>query len=434
MTSRNKKNLAVLSCFFALLAIICFLPLPVKAEGASLYLSPNSGTFYTGNTFNVSIFLNTGGNNVNAAEVDLKFNPQKMQIVNQAAGKSFISIWAAPPMYSNSEGTIVFQGGVPSPGINTSSGLVSTITFRAASPGETSVYFLKSSKILLDDGKGTDILNSSGKGQFTINVLPPEGPKVYSSTHPDMNKWYKNNNPAFSWEKEKGATEFSYSLDFDSGGTPDNVAEGKNTAVSYSELKDGHWYFHIKAKKEDIWGGTSHYAALIDTAPPAPFTPEVLPSSVTAESQVVIFFMAADTLSGIDHYEVKLIDITPGKKMSNEGFFTEASSPYKLSSLETGKYMVAVRVFDKAGNWRDETVKIEIIPQGIAARQDGLWLNGYYLSWWVIVLTITVLILMIILYYIYRWEKNKQDRKRELERLRTKKNELDEHIKRLENQ
>ncbi|MCK5466448.1 hypothetical protein KAI56_03065, partial [Candidatus Parcubacteria bacterium] len=194
--------------------ILFFLAAPLtQASGASLYLSPNGGTFYIGSTFDISILLNTSGNSINAIKADLRFDPKKLQVVNPATGKSFVSVWAVPPFYSNTEGKVSFQGGIPSPGIRTSSGSVLTITFRAIKPGETTISLLDSSKVLLDDGKGTNILNSLGNGKYIISLPLPEGPIVSSSTHPDQNKWYKNNNVAFSWNKEDVTSDFSYVLD-----------------------------------------------------------------------------------------------------------------------------------------------------------------------------------------------------------------------------
>lgn len=406
--------------------------LQANAAGASLFLSPNNGTFSVGSTFDVSVFANTGNNNVNAVKVELKFDPKKLQIANPTTGKSFISIWIAPPSYSNTEGVLSFQGGVPTPGINTSSGLISTVTFRAIAPGESKIYFLNSSKILLDDGQGTDILNSFGKGEYKISIPPPEGPKVFSPTHSDMNKWYKDNNPTFSWEREEGVTDFSYSIDLDSQGVPDNVSEGGNSSVSYAGLSDGNWYFHIKAKKGDVWGGASHYLIRIDSTSPAEFSVEVSPSVKTESSQPIVSFMTTDTLSDMDHFEVKSIDITPDNKEGGGSFFTEVISPYKMPPLKPGKYMIAVRGYDKAGNWRDETVKIEITPQGVAVGLKGLWVYSYYFSWWIIVLAILILLVLIFLQIIYRSKKNKSDHKKSLRSLKAREKELNKRIKRME--
>ncbi|MDD5145361.1 MAG: cohesin domain-containing protein [Candidatus Pacebacteria bacterium] len=405
--------------FFTFLAVLflifnfCFLISAnnVYATGASFYLSPNSGTFYVGNTFDVSIFVNTGSNNINAIQADLKFDPKKLQIASPTAGKSFISVWVAQPAYSNSEGTASFQGGMPSPGINTSAGLVSTITFRAVSPGNTTIYFQDTSKILLDDGKGTNVLSSMGRGVYSLTIPPPEGPEVFSPTHSDQNKWYKNNNPTFAWVKGEGVAEFSYSIDNDPQGIPDNNSEGDIDSVSYSNLADGIFYFHIKAKKANVWGGISHYLVQIDATPPASFLPNASPAEKTTTKNPIISFITTDALSGFDHFETKIIDITPGRQEKETAFFMETASPYKLPELSVGKYLIVVRAFDAAGNWQDETLQIQIIPAGIYITREGIFFWGFFLPWWLISLIIFLILVSVIwiLLGINRKKKKKQN-------------------------
>jgi len=381
----------------------------VKAEGASLYFSPTTGTFFVGSTFDVSIFLNTNDNNVNAVKVDLKFDPKKLQIAGPTAGKSFISVWVSQPTYSNTEGRASFQGGAPSPGINTSSGLVSTITFRAVNPGETSIAILSSSKVLLDDGKGTNILTSLGQGVYTLKIPPPEGPRVFSPTHSDQNKWYKNNNLSFSWEKEEGVSDFSYSIDNNFHGMPDNISEGDHISVSYSDLEDGIWYFHIKAKKGGYWGGVSHYLVQIDTTAPAAFSlvfePSLKSPSITSKEPIVSF-ITTDSLSGIDHFEIKTIDLQKAINGKDTGFFVEATSPYKLPTLDRGEHEVIVRAYDQAMNWQDASERIDVIPVDkpfyVTKRGINIW--TFFLPWWKIVFILFPLV-GLILVIIFRWQK-----------------------------
>jgi len=424
LNNTRQINTKILLVVLSLVLIFISWSPVVKAAGASLYLSPNSGTFYVGSTFDVSIFVNTGGEDINAVQTDLKFDPKKLQIASPTAGKSFISVWISQPTYSNIYGTAFFQGGIPSPGINTSAGLISTITFRAIAPGETTIYFLDSSRVLLDDGKGTNVLTSMGRGVYTLSIPPPEGPKVFSPTHPDQNKWYKNPNPTFSWEKEEGVTDFSYSLDFDSQGVPDNIPEGDFTSISFTDLKDGIWYFHIKAKKAGIWGGTSHYLVQLDSTPPASFTLGVEPSIKTSVSQPIISSITTDALSGFDHFEVKIIDISPDREEKEVAFFVEVVSPYKLPALEPGQYMIVVKAFDKAGNWRNESVKIEIIPKGIRLTGKGIWFWGIFIPWWLIIIILILISLLIIGLLILWWRTYRRSQKGKKWRLKKGENDL----------
>ena len=385
---------------FLIVIILSFVLIPsasAQQEGASLFLSPSSGTFHVGSTFDISVLLNTGGNNINALRVDLRFNPKKLQVASPTAGRSFISVWISQPTYSNVTGKLTFQGGTPSPGINTSSGLVSTITFRAIAPGPTTISILDTSKVLLDDGRGTDVLSWMGRGIYEITLPPPEGPKVFSPTHPDQNKWYKNNNPSLKWEKEEWVADFSYVIDKDFGNAPDNVSEGSGNSISYADLEDGLWYFHIKAKKGNVWGGVSHYILRIDTTPPAVFKIECEPclASIISTTQPIISFMTTDALSGIDHYEIKSIDLNEIGEGETE-FFVEVVSPYRLS-LDAGAHKVVVKAYDKAGNWRDSTEMLQVIPKGkfiITKKGINFWF--VFLPWWFIILILGLLIVIIL--------------------------------------
>ena len=420
------KSLVWFSVLFSVSLVM--LPEVTEAVGASLYFSPASGTFFVGSTFDVSVFINTGGENVNAVQVDIKFDPTKLQVASPTAGKSFIEVWVSQPTYSNVKGEMNFIGGVPTPGINTSAGLVSTVTFRAISPGETTVLFLASSKVLRNDPEGTNILTSTGRGVYNLVIPPPEGPRIFSTTHPDTNKWYKDNNPTFCWEKEEGVTDFSYSFDQDPKGIPDNVSEGDYTCISYSEVKDGIWYFHVKAKKAEVWGGTSHYLVQIDTTPPAIFIPTVEPSPKTTQSQPLISFMTTDALSGISYYELKYIDISPEKKEEEVGFFREVFSPYKLPSLEVGKYLVVVRAYDIAGNFREGTVKIQILPGKIIFTKKGIQFREIIIPWWVLILILIIILLSITFHLWQKYQSRIKEERKKINKIEIK---LKNHLKKI---
>jgi hypothetical protein len=167
------RNIKLIILISFLLVSIGGIPKTVSATNASLYFSPQTGTFSVGSTFDVSVFLNTEGNNINAVQVDLKFPPELLQVTSPAAGKSFISIWADQPYYSNQEGIVSFKGGVPSPGINTSSGLVSTITFRVKAQGKAMLSFLDSSQVLLADAKGTNVLTTAARAEYIFPLPIP---------------------------------------------------------------------------------------------------------------------------------------------------------------------------------------------------------------------------------------------------------------------
>ncbi|KPJ56950.1 hypothetical protein AMJ49_03495 [Parcubacteria bacterium DG_74_2] len=390
---------------FLILILIFSSTLVAKAQSAELYLSPSSGSFLVGSTFAVSVFLNTEENEINTVWAELKFPPQILQVTSPTAGTSFIAEWIVPPNYSNEKGIISFRGGIPG-GIKTSAGLISSITFRAISTGMAKVEFTEGSKVILNDGKGTDILTTKVNGEYHILVPPPEGPKVFSLTHPNPNVWYSDPSPAFSWEREDAINDFSWSLDQNPEGRPDSISEGNQNFASFSNLADGMWYFHLRQKKDAIWGKMSTVQIKIDTTPPNEF----IPRTESRPGQTLIYFETKDNFSGIDHYEVSLIDLS--QKESTRSFFTEEVSPYKVSFKRAGKYNVIIKVVDKAGNVREGEARFKIVAPFISYIEGkGLEIAGVFFPWWLI-FTLTGILAISILIELFLWKKK---RKREIQ-------------------
>lgn len=430
---------------FLILSLLFFLVCPSVSHGenktASLYVSPASGTFLTGSTFSVSIFLNTKGNEINAIELNLKFPTQILQVTTPTSGESFISEWLTPPSYSNTDGTILFKGGIPE-GIVTSAGLVSTITFRTKSAGKAKLEILDSSQVLLKDGKGTPMSVQKIEGIYQINIPAPEGPVVESSTHPDSTTWYPFSNPVFYWEKEPGVTDFSYSLSQNPMETPDTASEGDQTMKSYENIPDGVWYFHLRAKRNGEWGRTSHFEIKIDVTPPMEFDPGV------DAYNGFIYFETKDSQSGIDRFDISIFEDFPGQSP----FFIEATSPYKIPLEKSGKYAVIVRAYDRAGNYREAERKFQLISSFLSYEQGkGISIKGFLLNWWVIYIILFCLVgaILYLIFYLrnrtglrrgikeigealeeIKKIEEKEQKNRELEeKFKLEKNKLEERIK-----
>ncbi|MFH1401564.1 MAG: cohesin domain-containing protein [Parcubacteria group bacterium] len=385
------KRIFPLTTIFIVIFSFLLFPRPIHGIEASLYLSPSSGSFLVGSTFTVSIFLNTEGNKINVVWVDLKFPPEILQVTSPIAGTSFIGEWITPPNYSNERGLISFKGGVPE-GIITSAGLVSSITFRAVASGSAKIEFTKESKVLLADGKGTDILTKSRDGAYQILIPSPEGPKIFSPTHPDPNIWYSDFNPSFSWERESGVTNFSWSFDQNFQTQPDEISEGKDNSTSFNNVADGIWYFHLRQNKNGIWGKTSHLPVKIDVSPPHNL-------KIEAETYSgFVYFGAEDFYSKIDHYEVSLIKLN--EIPASATFFVETDSPYKIPYDELGKYKLTVRAHDGAGNIKTSELEFQKLSSIISIKENGITIKGFLITWPVIFLSL-FLILAVLGYLIF---------------------------------
>ena len=329
-----------------------------KASGVEVFFSPRSGSFVEGSTFEVPIILDTNGASVYGINIEVNFDHDRLLIVDPSGGKSIIGFWSAPPSYNNASGVVTYAGNMPE-GIVTGSGLIGTITFKAIASGPAVVSVNASSKIHLNDGLQTSAPLDPGRAEYSILKKSPEGVNVFSETHPAEGKWYNNNNPVLSWQRDAGVTGFSFELDNKPFTVPDNVADLTGTTQAFENLGDGLWYFHIKALKNGAWGTTGHFLIKIDTVPPAEFKPETnnfLGSVITAGRTLVSFF-TTDNLSGVDHYEVGTIDAS--QPISQAPVFIQTGSPYQVPILQNASLKVIVRALDKAGNVREGFVEVK---------------------------------------------------------------------------
>lgn len=371
-----KKNIFLF--FAAVLAVVPFLVAPTVfsqntvnlnalslRQKTNLFIEPSVQTVIEGSIFDVSFFLNTNGNNINTIDLNIKFSPDKLVVVKPSAGKSLIGIWLEPPKYSNTAGTARFVGVVPN-GIITESGLIITMSFKALKSGQADVFVAQSSRILANDGLGSEVPTEFGRAAYSIVPKSPEGPVVFSETHPFSDKWYNNNNPVLAWEKNSQVADFSFILDNKPFTVPDNISDGKDTIKSYQDLTEGLHYFHIKALKQGMWGATTHFLIRIDTSPPASFKPELELLTAKVIDRGLVYFFTTDALSGINHYEVGVIEKT--KSPTESPVFIQAESPYQLPNILFSNLRVIVRAVDNAGNVRDESMDVEFkVPSSLVS-------------------------------------------------------------------
>ncbi|PIR87210.1 MAG: hypothetical protein COU11_01495 [Candidatus Harrisonbacteria bacterium CG10_big_fil_rev_8_21_14_0_10_49_15] len=371
-------------------------------------MGPATGTFTVGSTFTVSFYVDTGNEFINAVETKILFPPDKLQVVSPSTGASFINVWAIAPSHSNTEGTISFRGAVPSPGINTDAGLISTVTFRVKSVGRATIRFNDDSRVLRNDGLGTDILRQKQAGIYSMELPPPAGPVVSSETHPDQNSWSKEDTAILSWGGDAAASGYSYVLNNQPIDTPDNISEGAQTSVTYKKLTSGQYYFHVKALRNGIWGGVTHYAISVDREAPANFNLEFIPAARTSRHEPIFRFFTTDVQSGIDFYEMKIVGLNVDMALTSQEqqFFIEVESPYLPQSLPYGAYDVILRAHDKAGNVKEVISRLEIVKplfrivgdEGISFRESIL------IPWWIVWL-VGIFILIFLGVIAYRFEE-----------------------------
>ncbi len=340
-----------------------------KAEAAILYFSPSSGNFTIGNIFTVSVLVNTDSKTINNSDAVINFPADLLEVVSLTKSASIFSLWVEESAFSNSAGTISFNGGLPTPGFNGTAGNILNAVFRVKSVGTASVVF-SSGAVRANDGYGTDILKV--RSQATYNLIAeekapppaivvgtPPKPEITSSTHPDSEKWYSNSTATFTWPVSKDVTAVRVLVGKNPVSVPVVLYTPPITEKTVENLEDGVWYFHVGLKNNTGWGETAHFRFQIDTTPPKPFSIEFPDGKETDNPQPLVLFDTTDSLSGIDYYKVRIGEGDYFRVSPDE---VVASNPYKLLLQAPGKRTILVQAYDKAGNYNMASEEFVIKP------------------------------------------------------------------------
>jgi len=147
------------------------------------------------------------------------------------------------------------------------------------SDGTTSYQTITAGSVPFNQDSGTqnmikfridDAATNTGKSDEYVvraDASDPSAPVVSSSTHPEEDEWYTNNDPSFVWttpSDTSGISCYSYTFDQSATATPDTTCEPAGNSKSYTDVADGSWYFHVRAEDNaGNWGGAEHYKVKI---------------------------------------------------------------------------------------------------------------------------------------------------------------------------
>lgn len=352
------------------LIIIYFLVIfPVsKLYAATLSVVPASasGSYSVGQVFSVPVLVSTvGGDPLNAVSGVISFPTNILQVLSIDKTGSMINFWISEPSYSNSEGTINFEGGSYNPGFSGSGGKVINILFKAKKTGSATLSFISSS-VLANDGLGTNILDSANPTTITISAgatnpdeiptSPDKALLVNSSTHPVQDKWYSSNKAIVSWKLSKGITAIRTKFDQNTSSLPSVLYSPPVLEKTLDITKDGVWYFHIQANDGDNWGSISHFKIQSDSTPPNDFT-ITFPDKISKDYSLLALFDTTDDMSGIDHYDVSISGSKPVSVSSSD---ISSDNPYTIPDQEPGQHTIQVIAYDKAGNSKTSSASFTV--------------------------------------------------------------------------
>lgn len=173
-----RRTMFVCAALIAAIGTVASMYLPVANAApcgsgcvASLSVTPGSGTYNPGNTITVSVYVNSGGQSINAVQADFTYTASRLQFQGiNAAGSSF----GIDASSSGGGGSVTIARGNTS-GISGGSLLVAQVSFTVlSSAGAGSITFSNSSsEVNKADGQGTNILGSASGASYTVSIPTP---------------------------------------------------------------------------------------------------------------------------------------------------------------------------------------------------------------------------------------------------------------------
>jgi len=169
----------ILKKYLVLLLVVGFIP--SIASASNIYLETARNTVSVGDTFIVSVKVDTEKTSINTVEGDIVFdsNDKNLVVNDFSLAKSIFSLWPRTPSLSKDGNTISFVGGVPG-GFNLDKTILFNIIVEADKEGTIKIS-PKNMAVYANDGKGTRVpINISG---LDIKVSPK------SESNASVNEW-----------------------------------------------------------------------------------------------------------------------------------------------------------------------------------------------------------------------------------------------------
>lgn len=356
--------------FICMVAVAGFFP--AIASAATLYVSLEKENFAIGDELIANIKTDSEGVGINAAQATLQFPKDILEAVEVSKNKSVFNFWLEEPQFSNEQGQLSFIGGSVS-GFSGKSLQILEVKFKVKGSGQAELVFLDGA-ITASDGSGTNVLssmkgaqlNSAPKTELTPLTKPqqiiripssvkglPAKPVLEVALYPDSEQWY-NLVSSFSakWRLPDDVTSVATLLNNNPSATPFKE-EGLFDNKNFGFLDDGIWYLHARFKNNLGWGPVDHYRIAIDTAPPLAFEIHSSEGLATDYPNPTLSYATGDQLSGLENYFIRIDNAETVK--TDQSF-------YVLPLQAPSRHLIKVTAKDKAGNFTENSVELEIFP------------------------------------------------------------------------
>jgi hypothetical protein len=149
--------------------VLAFVPVATThaAPSASVSASPSSGTYAKGSTFAVTIYENSGDDDVDSARADLTYDANKLEAIGISAG-DFTTCVTAP---SAGAGTISTGDCTILGAKKRGQQRLATVTFKAVAEGTAPLNFTGAKVV----NNGTDLAVTTSNASFTVTAPASAG-------------------------------------------------------------------------------------------------------------------------------------------------------------------------------------------------------------------------------------------------------------------
>ncbi len=326
-----------------------------------LRFSPDSGPFSKDSDQFISVIVDTGGESVNAIQINVTYNPDELEIYSLDDSSS-VCDYIIEKVINNKEGSLKFSCAIIHTANNTHNSTVVRLLIHPKVTGLVSLHFANGTSVKANDGLGTEVLRQTidasyiflDKIESLINKQESSTPGkviVYSMTHPNTERWYTNPNIQMVWSSKIGIIN-RYALTKDAPGTlKDTYSTTTASSIVVTAPTDGIYYFNVAEEIKGKLGAVTSLPIHIDMSAPEKVTLSASETQISHGSTVRFMVDATDITSGVaSGYYVRVDDhlLYPVKGVTYMPF------------PEKGTFAVTARVFDKAGNWSESTQTITV--------------------------------------------------------------------------
>ena len=318
----------------------------VRAESPHVDIIPPAGLIRADETIAVNLQVDSGGWQMNTAEISVRFPADRLQVDRIGREQSVLTIWPEEPAWDNVTGQLHLVGGRPG-GLVAAPGIVATVYFRARQPGLAVLTVdPQASGIYLNDGQGSKMAVLAVSVQLSVADPLVVGIPLTSTTNLTPETWSRGGTIDVAWPVVT-RSQYSLRLSADPRAVPDDTIAAELGHFRRDRLADGVYYFTIKRRGQDgQWSEVTQRRFLLDATPPEPFALQ-RPDPSRLGGANIISWSANDVTSGLARAVFHLAGVRD----------RAVNSPLRIDPQWRGRN-VTVTVFDAAGNSRGAALNI----------------------------------------------------------------------------